>query len=142
LGYLARAGLSLEDLRKDAVAALDALKKLFLAMGQAYGAAAIDQRSRYGLPDPPGRVGGEAYLAFAVELFRRLDEPDIPLLDEIEKGHIGSNETAGNFDDEAKVRLYQMASRFFVSREDPAGELSFFFRGKEGNPFNGRVIVS
>jgi hypothetical protein len=111
-------------------------------MGQAYGATAIDQGSRYGLPDPPGRVGREAYLALAIKLFRGLDEPDISFLDEVEQGHIGSNETAGNFDDKAKVRLYQMASRFLVPREDTAGKLSFFFCSQEGNPFNGRVIAS
>ena len=63
-----------------------------------------------GLTDPPGRIGGEAEAAVAVELLSRLDEADVALLDEIEEGQIVAHMLLGDGDHQTEVRFAQAAA--------------------------------
>jgi hypothetical protein len=53
--------------------------------GQAHGAALVGDRAGDRLADPPRRVGRELEALAVVELLRGADEPERPLLDEVEE---------------------------------------------------------
>jgi len=126
-GDLAGRGLALERLREDAVGPLDALKQLFLAVGEADSAAAVDQGARDGLSDPPRGVGRESDQALSVEFFGSLDEAYVAFLYEVEKGHVRRDVGSGDFHDQAEIRLDQPPSRFLVARENPHRKVALFF---------------
>ena len=74
------------------------------------GAGLIGDGAGDGLTDPPGRIGGEAEAAVAVELLSRLDEADVALLDKVEEGQIVAHVLLGDGDHQTEVRFAQAAA--------------------------------
>ena len=76
--------------------------------------------------DPPGGIGGKAHLALRLEAGRRLQEPDMALLDEIAHRQAEMAEARGDGDDEAHMGRGQAVQRLLVLPLLPAhGELVF-----------------
>src|SRR6185436_15770630 len=73
--------------------------------GDADRAGLVGQRTRDRLADPPGGVGRELEALAVVELLRRANEAERPLLDEVEEGQALVAVVLGDRDDEAEVRL-------------------------------------
>src|SRR5207244_7610183 len=65
----------------------------------------VRERAGDGLPDPPGRVRRELESLAVVELLGRANEPDRPLLDQIEEGQTLVAVSLGDRDDQTQVRL-------------------------------------
>ena len=74
------------------------------------GAGLVRDGAGDGLPDPPGGIGGKAETAGAVELFGRLDQADVPLLDEVQESQIVAHMFFGDGHDQAQVGLTEAAA--------------------------------
>ena len=59
------------------------------------------------LPDPPDRIGDELDVALRVEAARRFDQPEVALVNEIEKGDAEAAVALRVADDEAQVAFDQ-----------------------------------
>src|SRR6202453_4464635 len=128
--------------------------------GHPYGAGLIGDRPGDGLPDPPGRIGGELVAAGVVELLDRADEAQVAFLDQVKEHEPPADIPLGDGDHEPQVRLDQLllgpdplagellqvaASRRQLRTAgedvlgeqaslDRLGEIHLVFRGKERNP--------
>ncbi len=71
------------------------------------GAGLVGDGPGDGLADPPRGVGGELIPPSVVELLHRPNEPDVPLLGQIEERHPVRRVPLGDRDHQAKVRLDQ-----------------------------------
>src|SRR5205085_2588631 len=69
-----------------------------------------------------------------IVLFRRVDEADVALVDQIEKEDVGVPVTLGIRDDEAKVRLDELFEGRFIVLLNQAAELTLTLRCEAGNP--------
>ena len=67
-----------------------------------------------GLPDPPDRVGDELDVLVGIELFRGVDQSDVPLVDEVEEEHMRVAVLFRVGDDKAEVGLDQLLERGLV----------------------------
>jgi hypothetical protein len=76
-----------------------------------------------GLPDPPGRVGRKLEPTLPLELLDGADEPEHPLLDQIEEGETLVPVVLRDRDDQAEVALDHPALRRHVALLDPLREL-------------------
>src|SRR5207253_7046472 len=83
--------------------------------GQAYCARLRGQRTVDRVPDPPGRIGGEAKPALGLEPIQRVDQSQIALLDQIEKSNAPVLEVAGDGDHEPQVVLDHLLTRIEVA---------------------------
>src|SRR5207248_3722290 len=81
------------------------------------------ERARDRLPDPPRRVGRELVAAAPVELLDGADQPERPLLDQIEERQALVAVVLRDRDDEAEIRLDHPLLRLLVAALDPLGEL-------------------
>ncbi len=81
------------------------------------------------LPDPPGRVGGETEAALGVELFQRVDEAEIALLDQVGQREAAVDVVLGDADDEPQVAL---------DHRLPRGEVAGARRARQRELFLGR----
>ena len=91
----------------------------------------VGDRTRDGLPDPPRRVGRELVALAPVELLGGTDEPDRPLLDQVEERETLVAVALRDRDDEAEVRLHHRLLRRVVSLLDPLRELDLLGGGEE-----------
>ena len=71
--------------------------------GQPDGAGLVGYGTGDGLPDPPGRVGGELEALGVVELLDRADQAGVALLDEVEQRQSAARVAAGHRDDQPQV---------------------------------------
>jgi hypothetical protein len=69
----------------------------------------VGERPGDGLPDPPRGVGRELEAPPVLEAIDGLAEADVPLLHEIREGELAAAVALGDGDDEAEVRLHQLA---------------------------------
>ena len=81
--------------------------------GNADGPCLVGNRSGDGLPDPPGRIGGEFKALGVIELFNRLNQAEVSLLNQIEELHPPAQITLRNAHDKAQVSL---GKAFFSNR--------------------------
>ena len=91
---------------------------------QADRPALVGERARNCLADPPGRVRRKLVAELVVELLHCTDQPEVPLLDQVEKRNAGLRVVAGDRHDEAEVRLDQLLLGLFVAFVLPPGELA------------------
>ena len=85
----------------------------------------------HGLPDPPGRVRRELEPAAPVELLDRPDQPDDPLLNQVEQRQVMALVALGDRDDEPEVRVDHPVLRLLVPALDPFRELDLLPRGQQ-----------
>jgi hypothetical protein len=83
------------------------------------------------LPDPPGGVGRELEPPPVVELLDRADQPQDPLLDQVEEGKAEPPVALRVRDHEPDVRLDHPALRLLVAALDPAGKLHLLGGGQQ-----------
>ena len=91
----------------------------------------VGERAGDRLADPPRRVGRELEALAVVELLRRADEADRPLLDQVEEGQALVAVALRDRDDEAQVRLDHRLLRRVLAALDPLRELDLLRRGQE-----------
>ena len=91
----------------------------------------VGERARDGLADPPRRVRRELEALAVVELLRRANEADRPLLDQIEERQALVAVLLRDRDDEAQVRLDHLLLRAVVAALDPLRELDLLRGGEQ-----------
>ena len=91
----------------------------------------VRQRSCDGLANPPRRVGRELEPASPVELLDRPDEPERPLLDQVEKREALVSVVLGDRDDEPEVRLDHPLLCLHVAALDPLRKLDLLGRREQ-----------
>ncbi|MGX1252934.1 hypothetical protein RKD48_005445 [Streptomyces ambofaciens] len=69
----------------------------------------VGQGAGHGLADPPGGVGGELVAPGVVELLDRADQPQVPLLDQVQHGQPAADVPLGHRHHEPQVGLDQAA---------------------------------
>ncbi len=95
--------------------------------GQPDRPSLVDERARDRLANPPRRVGRKLEAELVVELLDGAHEAEVPLLDEVEKRHVGARVIASDGHDEPEVRLDQAPPRRVVAGVLAARELSLLF---------------
>src|SRR5919202_1663486 len=96
-------------------------------------APALVERAADRLPDPQRRVGGEAEPLAPVELLDGADEPEHPLLDEVEQRELADVLVlAGDRDDEPEVRVDHPLLGREVAALHALGELDLLGRREQG----------
>jgi len=97
------------------------------------GAGLIRERARDGLPDPPGGVGGELETAAVIEFLDRLEQAEVPLLNEVQKREVrrAADVALGDRNHQAQIRLGEFFPRLLVALFDPARKLLFLIPGNE-----------
>src|SRR5205823_7156850 len=83
------------------------------------------------LANPPGRVSRELEASPPVELLDRADQPERPLLDQVEEGKALVAVPLGDRDDQAQVRLDHRPLRLLVTPFDPLRQLDLLGCGQE-----------
>src|SRR5579871_5162090 len=91
----------------------------------------VGEGPRDGLPDPPGRIGGELEALAVVELLRRAHEAQRAFLDEVEEGQTLVAVVLGDGDDEAQVRLDHLLLGVEIAALDPLGQVDLLLGGEE-----------
>ena len=71
-----------------------------------------------------------------LELFRRLHQAQVALLDEVEEGQAPPGVALGHRDHQPQVGFAQSPAGGFVPGPGPAGQLRFFFSGEQRHPAN------
>ena len=91
------------------------------------GEAALDR-----LADPQRRVGREPKALAPVELLRGANQPEHPLLDEVQQGHLRRHLVAlGDRDDEAQVVVDELLLGREVAALDALGQLELLGTGQQ-----------
>src|SRR5439155_16361275 len=98
----------LEEAARDTDQAVDRLDHVD---GDADRAGLIGDGSSDRLPDPPCGVGRELVALLVIELLDRADEPDVPLLDEVQERHAATDVLLGDRNDEPQVGGGQLLAR-------------------------------
>src|SRR5512134_467436 len=82
------------------------------------------------MADPPACIRGKPKPATVIETLDRLDEPNVALLNEVDKRHATMIETTGNGDDEPQVRFHEciFGRHNRVSRRRDLAEMAFHAR--------------
>ena len=77
-----------------------------------------------GLPDPPDGIRDEFDFLSGVEALGGLDQPDVPLVDQVEERQPASAIALGVGDDEAQIGLDELAQGLSVVFLDLGAELA------------------
>ncbi len=99
--------------------------------GHADRAPLVRERARHRLANPPCRVGRELVALAPVELLGRADEPDRPLLDQIEERQALVAVALRDRDDETQVGLDHLLLRTVIATLDPLRELDLLRGGEQ-----------
>src|SRR5829696_1544901 len=83
----------------------------------------VRDRARDCLADPPGRVGRELVALAVVEFLDGPDQPERPLLDEVEERQPTAEVSLGDRHDQAEVRLDHLRLRAHFAALDALGEV-------------------
>ena len=105
---------------------------------KAHRAVLLRDGARDRLPDPERRVGGELEALAVVELLRSADEPDRPLLDEVEERQLAAGAGIAAValrvvDDEAEVGLDEVALRVEITSLDALGQVHLLLLGEQAD---------
>src|SRR3954451_15732970 len=93
----------------------------------------VGQRAGDRLADPPRRVGRELEALAVVELLGGADQPERPLLDEVEEGQALVAVVLGDRDDEAEVGLDHLLLGVEVAPLDALGEIDLLLGGQQAD---------
>src|SRR6266545_4730105 len=126
-----RGGLASELRAELALGAHDLVELLDHVDGHADRAGLVRERTRDRLADPPRGVGRELEAFAVVELLRRANEADRPLLDQIEEGQALVAVLLGDRDDEAQIRLDHLLLRAVIAALDALRQLDLLRGGEE-----------
>src|SRR5919112_3601883 len=102
--------------------------------GDAYGPPLVGDGAGYCLPYPPRRIRRELVAFGMVELLGRPYEPEVALLDEIEKRNTAITILLGDGDDEPQVGLDETVFGPLTSAGNTLGEPYLVSVGEEGHP--------
>ena len=83
----------------------DAIEQVGLLLWKPERAALVAQGMDDRLPDPPDRIGDELDLFLRIEALGRLDQADVALVDQVQKGEPAPAVALGVGDHEAQIRL-------------------------------------
>ena len=86
----------------------------------------IDQGALDGLFDPPRGVGTEATLLCGVETFHGLEQTEVALFDQVEKGQASVHVVLGNANNQSKVALGHLVTCGRITLPDKNGQLPLF----------------
>ena len=100
----------------------------------------VGDRARHGLPDPPGRVGGELVALAVVELLDCADEAERAFLDEVEEREAAAEVALGDRDDEAQVGLDHGLLGAHVAALDALGELHLLLGRQQRDAADGAQV--
>src|SRR5690606_21077715 len=98
-----------------------------------HDAALLGERLEDGLADPPDGVGDELEPARLVEPLRRLDQPVVPLVDDVGQREPLALVLLRDGDDEAEVGADELVEGRRVALFDPAGELDLLLGLEQGD---------
>ena len=102
--------------------------------GDADGTRLIGNGAGDRLTDPPGGVGGELKALGVVELFDRLDQTQITLLNQVKELHTAPHITLGDGNDQTQVGFAQALLGFFTIRTaglDLQRQIDFLLGGQQ-----------
>ena len=133
LGDLLRGGLAAQLGDQLALGAADLVQLLDHVDRDADRPRLVGERTGDRLADPPGRVGGELEPLAVVELLRRADQAQRPLLDQVEEGQALVPVVFRDRDDQAQVRLDHFLLRVEVAALDPFGEFDLLLGGQQAD---------
>ena len=94
----------------------------------------IGNRAGDGLTNPPRRIGREFEALCIVELFNRLDQAEVALLNQIEEEHAAADIALGDGDDQTQIRLGELLFRrlrHLAAHFHLLGDLDLFFRRQQ-----------
>ncbi len=86
-----------------------------------------------GLTDPPGGIGREFEALAVVKFLHSLDQPQVPLLNQIQEQHSAAHIALGNADHQTQVRLCQTLFGLFISQFQPLGQVDLLLSGEQGH---------
>ena len=93
------------------------------------------------LADPPGAIRREFVSQLVLIFFNRLNETDIPFLQQIFKRQPLPGIPFGNTDDQPQIRVDHFLFCGFISRFLSGPQGQFFFFGQQGNPSDFAQII-
>src|SRR5690606_7142064 len=108
LGDLVGGRLAAELLHEVTRRADELVRRLDHVYGDADRTRLVSDRSRDGLPDPPGAVRAELVAALVLELVDRLHQADVAFLNQVEELQPAVCILLGDRDHEPQVGLYQL----------------------------------
>ena len=115
---------------------------------QADGLGLVGQRAFDGLLDPPRTVGGKLAALGRIKPLDGLHQADVAFADQIQQRQADAFVIAGDFHDEAQVRLDHVFARLLVALLDAGGQFDFLLRREQFHladlaeiKFDGRVAV-
>src|SRR5437870_3340851 len=82
------------------------------------------------LPDPPGGIGGKPKATLGIELVERVHQPEIALLDEVQKRHASLEISLGDVDHQAQVMLDHFLPGGEIPGDGTPGKMQLL-RGRE-----------
>ena len=131
VGDLLGGGLAAELGDELALGAADLVELLDDVDRDADGARLVGERAGDRLADPPRRVGRELEALAVVELLRRANETERPLLDQVQERQALVAVVLRDGDDEPQVGLDHLLLGVEVAALDPAGEVDLFLGGEQ-----------
>jgi hypothetical protein len=90
----------------------------------------LGERMKNRLPDPPDGVGDEFDVLLRIEFLRRLHQPDVAFVDEVQKGDVRIAEALRVRNDETEIRFDQLFERDFVVLLRATREIALLFRSQ------------
>src|SRR4051794_30127348 len=139
-GDLLRARLAAERLDELALDVDDLVELLHHVDRDADRPALVGDGPRDRLADPPGGVRRELVAAGVVELLDRADEPERPLLDEVEERQPAAEVALRDRHDEPQVRLDHLRLGGHVAALDALREVDLLLRGQQRDAPDGPEV--
>ncbi len=101
--------------------------------GNPYGSGLVGDGPGDGLANPPCGIGGKFKALAVVKLFHRLDQSQIPFLNQIQKKHSAAHITLCDTDHQTQVGFRKTLLGFLVPLFHPLCQFDLFLCGKQGN---------
>src|SRR2546422_5490995 len=82
------------------------------------------------LANPPGGIGPKTTATLTVKFLGRTHQPQVSLLDEVEKRDTGMAVLTRNSNHQTQIRLDQLVTRPFIASGNALRQLNFLGRGE------------